>query len=54
MEYQDIILKKYLATDGYIFKKKENEQLLTEILYLGINDSIENYEEVLKPLENNE
>jgi hypothetical protein len=48
MEYEEIVLKKYNAANGYVFKHKESGNILSEVLYLGINDSIENYEEVLK------
>ena len=37
----------YIAESGKIFKSKLNESLVGEELYLGIHDSIDNYEEVL-------
>ena len=36
----------YIAESGKIFKSKLNESLVGEELYLGIHDSIDNYEEV--------
>lgn len=36
----------YIAEPGKIFKTKLNETLLGEELYLGIYDSIDNYEQV--------
>ena len=36
----------YIAESGKTFKSKLNESLVGEELYLGIHDSIDNYEEV--------
>jgi hypothetical protein len=41
-------LKKYIANSGYVWKQKETGNILTETLYLGIKDKIENYEQVPK------
>ena len=57
-------MNKYIAKDGYIFdyaephthteKDEENNEievidhLGAKVLYLGVNDSIDNYKEVLK------
>lgn len=46
--------KHWEATQGYVFKRKDNEQLLSNVLYLGINDTIANYEEVLPEVETSE
>lgn len=44
-------MRKYDAKEGYIWKSKINGEILSECLYLGINDRIENYEEIEKPME---
>lgn len=44
----------YIAESGKIFKSKLNESLVGEELYLGIHDSIDNYEEVLANAVNQE
>ena len=41
----------YIAESGKTFKSKLNESLVGEELYLGIHDSIDNYEQVDKPVE---
>ena len=41
----------YIAESGKTFKSKLNESLVGEELYLGKNDSIDNYEQVDKPAE---
>ena len=43
--------KRWEATQGYVFKRKDSEQVFDTWLYLGKHDSIENYEEVLKESE---
>lgn len=44
----------YIAESGKTFKSKLNESLVGEELYLGIHDSIDNYEEVLANAVNQE
>lgn len=44
----------YIAESGKIFKSKLNGSLVGEELYLGIHDSIDNYEEVLANAVNQE
>ena len=41
----------YIAESGKTFKSKLNESLVGEELYLGIHDSIDNYEQVDKSVE---
>ena len=41
----------YIAESGKTFKSKLNESLVGEELYLGKNDSIDNYEQVDKSVE---
>ena len=36
----------YIAEHGKVWKSKTTGDVLSEQLYLGINDSIENYEQV--------
>lgn len=44
-------LKKYLANTGKVWKVKATGDILSNELYLGINDSIDNYEQVDEPKE---
>lgn len=44
MENEKLI--KYVAQENKIFKSKKEGLYLSNILYLGIEDSIDNYEEV--------
>lgn len=37
----------YKATDGFTFRHKESQKIYGRDLYLGSNDSIDNYEEVV-------
>lgn len=39
-------LTKFVAQENKIFKSKKEDLYLSNILYLGIEDSINNYEEV--------
>ncbi len=41
-------MRKHDAKEGYIWKSKRTGDILSEILILGKEDSIENYEEVVK------
>lgn len=43
-------LRKFIAEDGKVWKHKITGDILSEILYLGINDSIDNYEQIDKLL----
>ncbi len=45
------MLRKHDAKIGYVWKSKINGEILSESLYLGVNDRIENYEEVVKEQE---
>lgn len=42
------MLREFKAREGFVWKDVSNGQVLSEILYLGINDSIDHYEEILK------
>ena len=33
MNFEEIILRKYTAQNGYVFKEKDSENILSEILY---------------------
>lgn len=39
------------AQEGYVFKNKKTGVILGQVIYLGCKDKFENYEEVLKPVE---
>lgn len=41
----------FLADEGKVFKSKIDGAILTERLILGIKDTITNYEQVEKPLD---
>ena len=41
------MLRIHTAKHGYIWKSKLTGDILSETIYLGINDTIDNYEEVL-------
>lgn len=43
-------MKKYYASEGKIFRSKIDGAYLSNVLILGKNDSIENYEEVDPPI----
>lgn len=43
-------MKEYTAQEGKIFKSKIDSAYLSNILILGINDSIDNYEQVDPPV----
>lgn len=45
------MLKEYKANEGNVWKSKKDEFILTEILILGVFDSIDNYEQIPKPVE---
>ena len=44
-------MNKLVAKEGKFFKNKLTGELLGFELYLGIHDSIDNYEQVDKPVE---
>ena len=44
-------LRKIVAKQGKVFKHKITGDILSNELYLGINDSIDNYEQVDEPKE---
>ena len=47
-------MNKLVAKEGNVFKNKLTGELLGAALYLGIHDSIDNYEEVLANAVNQE
>lgn len=63
MKETDIVVRKYEADEGYVFDWKEpryfededgnkiQEHLYAKVLFLSLNDSIDNYIEVVKPEE---
>lgn len=44
-------LRKFVAEQGKVWKHKVTGDILSNELYLGINDSIDNYEQVDEPKE---
>lgn len=46
------MLRYFKAEEGKVFKSKLTNDILSEELYLGIHDSIDNYEQVEIPKEN--
>lgn len=42
---------KYQADTGKVFKNKLSDFIGSELIIIGCNDSIDNYEEVDKPIE---
>ena len=44
-------LRKFVAEEGKVWKHKVTGDILSNELYLGINDSIDNYEQVNEPKE---
>ena len=44
-------MNKLIAKEGKVFKNKLTGEMLGAELYLGIHDSIDNYEQVDKPVE---
>ena len=44
-------MNKLVAKEGNVFKNKLTGEMLGAELYLGKNDSIDNYEQVDKPVE---
>lgn len=42
-------LRKFVAEEGKVWKHKVTGDILSNELYLGINDSIDNYEQVDEP-----
>ena len=63
MKETDIVVKRYEADEGYVFDWKEpryiededgnktQEHLYAKVLFLSLNDTIDNYIEVVKPEE---
>ena len=48
-------LRIYKSNEGYVWVAKDyKENELGEILYLGINDDIDNYEQIPKTTDKNE
>lgn len=47
-------MNKLVAKEGHVFKNKLTGEMLGAELYLGIHDSIDNYEEVLANAVNQE
>lgn len=45
------MLNKYIAEEGKVWKSKKENWVGSNILILGTNDSLENYEQVDKPVE---
>ena len=45
------MLRYFKAEEGKGFKSKLTNDILSEELYLGIHDNIDNYEQVDKPVE---
>lgn len=45
------MLKEFKADEGNVWKCIKDGQVLNEILILGAFDKIENYEQILKPVE---
>ena len=43
-------LRKFVAEQGKVWKVKATGDILSNELYLGINDSIDNYEQIDEPL----
>ena len=43
-------MKEYTAQEGKIFKSKIDGAILSNVLILGKNDSLENYEEIDPPV----
>lgn len=39
------------AQEGYVFKNKKTGIILGQVIFLGCKDKIENFEEILKPVE---
>lgn len=46
MKTEIIQLNKITAEEGYVFKSKESGEIIGNVIYLGKNDSADNYEEV--------
>lgn len=44
-------LRKFVADEGKVWKHKPTGVILSNELYLGINDTIDNYEQVDEPKE---
>lgn len=40
-------LRKYIAEEGKVWKSKLTGDILSNEIYLGVNDSIDNYEQIL-------
>ena len=46
-------MNKLIAKEGKVFKNKLTGEMLGFELYLGKEDSIDNYEEIIKPIDEN-
>jgi len=45
------LINKYEAEQGFIFRNKSTGDELGSVLYLGINDSIDNYDQIKQPID---
>ena len=43
-------MERYYAQEGKVFKSKIDGAILSNVLILGKNDSLENYEEIVPPV----
>ena len=43
-------MERYYAQEGKVFKSKIDGAILSNVLILGKNDSLENYEEIDQPV----
>lgn len=46
-----MVINKYYSQEGKVWKKISDGKLLSNFLVLGVNDNIENYEQVDEPIE---
>jgi len=44
-------MTKLIAKEGFVWRNIEQDIILSRVIYLGVGDSPENYEEVEKPIE---
>lgn len=45
------MIQKYYAKEGFVWKSKRENWIGTEVLILGSNDDITNYEQIPVPVE---
>lgn len=49
---KDLIATKYTAQEGFVWVRKDDQDfILGSIIYVAPNDSIENYQQIPKPEE---